>query len=193
MAETPTPPPSAETYSAIGPMNVLPGADDLEIVLTRTLHASPERVYAAFTDPQLLQEWWGPEDFTVSQVQTDPRPSGPYRLVLRAPDGTEYPVSGIYVQADDPERVVMTDEAYEPAQDWEELHQEYRDEEDTPLRMIIRALFEEAEDGTALTLISRFPMVDDARGSLQAEATAIWDQSLKKLEQLLATQPAGVR
>lgn len=193
MADTPTPPPSAETYSAIGPMSVLPGADDLEIVLTRTFSAPRDRVYAAFTKPELLREWWGPEDFSVADTRIDPRPGGRYRIVLRAPDGTEYPATGTYVQADEPDRVVMTDEAFEQLQDWEELHQEYRGEEDTPLRLIIRALFDDAEGGTKLTLVSRFPMVDDARGSLQAEATAMWDQALGKLERLMAREPAAVR
>lgn len=192
MAETPVPPPSPETYSAIGPMRVLPGADDLELVFTRTIHAPRERVYAAFTEPQLLRQWWGPSDFSLAEVETDPRPSGRYRLVLRAPDGTDYPVSGVYVQADEPDRVVMTDEAEDVPQDWEDLHNEYRLEEDTPLRLIIRALFDEAADGTRLTLIARFPRVDETGDILRQQATRIWEQSLKKLERLLMQQPQAV-
>lgn len=195
MAETAIPPPSAETYSAIGPMTILPGADDLEIVLRRTFAAPREQVYAAFTDPELLARWWGPEDYSVSVVETDPHPGGRYHLVLRAPDGTEYPASGIFVQADEPDRVVMTDQAYELPQDWQDLHNEYRGEEDTPLRLIVRVLFEQAGEGTEVTVISRFPRVDESGDVLRMQATQTWEQSLDKLERVLSRQaePAKAR
>ncbi|MRR12815.1 hypothetical protein EG835_10220, partial [bacterium] len=90
MAQITAPPPSAETYSAIGPMTVLPGADDLELVFKRTFDVPRDLVYEAFTDPELLSQWWGPADYTVPSVETDPRPGGEYHLVLQAPDGTEY-------------------------------------------------------------------------------------------------------
>lgn len=191
MAETIAPPPSAETYSAIGPRSVIPGGDDLELVLKRTIAAPREHVYAAFTDPELLSRWWGPSDYTVPVAETDPHPSGHYRLVMRAPDGTDYPVQGIFVQADEPERVVMTDEAYELPQDWADLNHEYRREDDTPLRMILRVLFEETDDGTELTIISRFPRVEDKNAELQSQAVEGWSQSLEKLERLLAGERSG--
>jgi uncharacterized protein YndB with AHSA1/START domain len=174
-------------------MTVLPGADDLELVFTRTLAATRQAVYAAFTDPDVLSQWWGPEGYTVSLAQTDPRPSGRYRLVLQAPDGTQYPVSGTYVQADEPERVVMTDEAFEQPQDWEELHGGYPDEDDTPLRLIIRVLLDEAEDGTALTVVSRFPRVEQFGDVLRTQATAVWEQALDRLERTVSEQAAAVR
>lgn len=185
MAQTIAPPPSAETYSAIGPMSVTPGGDDLELVFKRTIRAPREHVYAAFTDPELLSRWWGPEGYTVPVAETDPHPSGHYRLVMRAPDGTEYPVQGVFVQADEPVRVVMTDEAYELPQDWADLQHEYRSEDDTPLRMILRVLFEESEAGTELTIVSRFPSVEDKNAELQGQAAEGWSQSLEKLDRLL--------
>jgi len=142
-----------------------------------------------------LPQWWGPSDYTVPIAETDPHPSGRYHLVLRAPDGTEYPVSGIFVQADEPDRVVMTDQAYELPQDWQDLHNEYRGEEDTPLRLIVRVIFDEAERGTEITVISRFPRVEQSGDVLRTQATEIWEQSLDKLEQVLAreAEPAKMR
>lgn len=185
MDRTIAPPPSAETYSALGPMSLLPGAEDVEVDLTRVVRASREDVYDAFTDPDLLPQWWGPADYTVAEAQTDPRPGGRYLLVMRAPDGTEYPVTGSYIQADRPDRVVMTDEAFELPQDWQDLKQEYRGEEETPLRLIIRVLLEEVPDGTALTIVSRFPNVDDPLETLGSETTGLWNGSLDRLEDLL--------
>lgn len=192
MAEMDTPPPSAETYSAIGPMDVLPGADDLEVVYTREFSAPRERVYEAFTDPKLLKQWWGPEGYTVPVAQTEPHPSGRYRIVMRAPDGTEYPVTGIYVQADRPDRIVMTDETDEMPQDWQDLMNEYRGEDETPLRSIVRVLFDESATGTKLTIVTRFPRVEDKDAMLRMQAAEGWAASLDKLDRLLAGQMAGM-
>lgn len=186
MADAVAPPATPESYSAIGPMEVLPGADDLEVVFARTIHAPRERVYAAFTDSELLRSWWGPRDYVVTDAQTDPRPSGRYRIVMQAPDGTEYPVHGIYVQADEPDRLVMTDQADEMPQDWQDLMNEYRGEEEAPLRLVMRILLEDADDGTRLTIINKFPSVADRDATLRMQAAEGWAESLEKLEQLLA-------
>lgn len=193
MAGTPAPPPSAETYSAIGPMTVLPGADELEVALTATVHAPRERVYEAFTDAELLKQWWGPEGYTVTQARTEPHPSGSYSLVMRAPDGTEYPVHGLFVQADEPDRVVMTDVADGLPQDWPDLTNEYRGEDDRELRLVVRVLFEDASNGgTMLTIRNRFPAVTQA-ALLQAQVMDGWHQSLAKLERLLVAEGLTVR
>lgn len=189
MAENPASPPSADTYSAIGPMSILPGADDVEVALSTTVAAPRARVYEAFTDPEMLKQWWGPDGYTVSEAYTEPHPSGRYSIVMRAPDGTEYPVHGLFVQADEPDRVVMTDETGEPPQDWQDLMNEYRGEDDRTLRLVVRVLFEDAEEGTRLTILNKFPGVADI-GELQQQAVDDWQQSLGKLARLLA-QPVG--
>lgn len=186
MARTIAPPPSPETYSALGPMSLLPGAEDVEVALTRLIPAPREEVYEALTDPEMLAMWWGPPEYTVTEAQTDPRPGGRYHLVLRAADGTQYPVWGAYIQADPPGRIVMTDEAFELPQDWPELMHEYRGEEDTPLRLIIRVLLAEVEGGTSLTAISRFPGVEDADETLGTQTADLWNESLTRLEDVLA-------
>lgn len=185
MARMIAPPPSPETYSALGPMSLLPGAEDVEVALTRLIPAPREAVYEALTDPAMLAQWWGPPEYTVAEAQTDPRPGGRYHLVLQAADGTQYPVWGSYIQADAPERVVMTDEAFELPQDWPELMHEYRGEEETPLRLIIRMMLAGAEGGTSLTVISRFLNVDDPAETLGTETTGLWNESLTRLESVL--------
>ena len=49
---------------------------------SRLIDASPERVYAALTDPEALAAWLPPEGMTATFEHFDPRPGGSYRLVL---------------------------------------------------------------------------------------------------------------
>lgn len=82
--------------------------------LTRDLAAPPARLYAAWTTR--LREWWGPHGMTTPFCEMDLRPGGVFRTVMRAPDGTEYPTCGVFLEVVPDERIVFTD-AFTP--DWE--------------------------------------------------------------------------
>jgi hypothetical protein len=45
-----------------------------------------------WTDPSHLAQWWGPHGFTNPVCEMDVRPGGALRIVMRAPDGTDYPM-----------------------------------------------------------------------------------------------------
>ena len=49
---------------------------DREIVTERVFEARRERVFAAYTDPELIPEWWGPRGVTTTVDQMDLRPGG---------------------------------------------------------------------------------------------------------------------
>ena len=57
-----------------------------QLVIERTLHAPPERVFAAFTDPEQLTKWWWPHGFTCPAAEVDLRVGGTYRLAMAWPD-----------------------------------------------------------------------------------------------------------
>jgi uncharacterized protein YndB with AHSA1/START domain len=78
-----------------------------ELVSTRVLRAPRERVFAAFADPSVLARWWGPNGFTNTFQEFDLRPGGAWRLVMRGPDGTEYPMTKEFVEVRAPERIVL--------------------------------------------------------------------------------------
>ncbi len=82
-----------------------------ELVLTRIIAAPRARVFHAWTTQ--LAEWWGPHGMTTPVVEMDLRPGGIFRTVMRAPDGTEYPTKGVFLEVAAPERIVFTD-AFEP-------------------------------------------------------------------------------
>jgi uncharacterized protein YndB with AHSA1/START domain len=62
-----------------------------EIANSRWFAATPERCFQAFRDPAQLARWWGPAGFTNTVPEFDFRPGGRWRIVMRGPDGTEYP------------------------------------------------------------------------------------------------------
>ena len=61
-----------------------------ELVTTRLLNASRQRVFRAFREPQHLARWWGPEGFRSTIHQFDFRPGGRWELTLHGPDGSDY-------------------------------------------------------------------------------------------------------
>jgi uncharacterized protein YndB with AHSA1/START domain len=78
-----------------------------ELTISRIIDAPPERVYQAWTTR--LPEWWGPHGMTTPVCEMDLRPGGVFRTVMRAPDGTEYPTKGIFLEVVKDERIVFTD------------------------------------------------------------------------------------
>ena len=80
-----------------------------ELIITRLIHAPRARIFRAWTDPAQLAQWWGPEGFTTPVCEMDPRPGGIFRTVMRAPDGSEYPTAGVFLEVVEPERIVFTD------------------------------------------------------------------------------------
>ena len=84
---------------------------DRELTLARMLDAPRELVFRMWTDPQHVAKWWGPTGFTNPVCEMDVRPGGKLRIVMRAPDGTDYPMIGTFREIRAPERLVFTNSA----------------------------------------------------------------------------------
>ncbi len=78
------------------------------LVLRRTYDAPRERLYEAWTTPQMLKEFFAPGDTKVEDVQIDLRIDGGYRIAIRHPDGEVWHVAGAYRELSAPERIVCT-------------------------------------------------------------------------------------
>jgi uncharacterized protein YndB with AHSA1/START domain len=92
--------------------------NDRELVLTRIINAPPEKVFRAWTEPSLLKQWFAPLPWTTPVVETDVRPGGTTRIVMRSPEGQDFPSSGVYLEVVKNQRLVFTDaytEAWEPS------------------------------------------------------------------------------
>ncbi len=64
--------------------------DPRSIIGTRVFDAPREIVFAAFSDPKHLAQWWGPNGFTTTTSAFDFRPGGVWRFVMHGPDGRDY-------------------------------------------------------------------------------------------------------
>ena len=93
--------------------------EDRDLILTRTIDAPPEKVFRAWTEPELLKQWFAPLPWTTPKVETDVRVGGSTMFVMRSPEGAEFPNHGVYLEIVKNRRLVFTDaytRAWEPAE-----------------------------------------------------------------------------
>jgi uncharacterized protein YndB with AHSA1/START domain len=77
--------------------------------LVRRYPVAPEKVWRAWTDPQALSRWWGPDaDNRVSLAQLDVRAGGRFCVVFGGPQGTDHEVQGVYREVAPYRRLVFT-------------------------------------------------------------------------------------
>lgn len=84
-----------------------PSAPDREIISTRVFDASPDRLFQAWTDPEILALWWGPKDFKNTFHVFEPRPGGDWKFVMHGPDGTDYKNESVFREIEKPSRIVL--------------------------------------------------------------------------------------
>ena len=82
---------------------------DRELRLTRLIDAPREAVWKAWTDPDLLKQWFAPRPYTTPEAHLDLRPGGANTIVMQGPDGTRMPNRGTYLEVAPNERLVFTD------------------------------------------------------------------------------------
>ena len=80
-----------------------------ELVIARTINARRELVFAAWTDPRLAAQWWGPVNYPAAHVEMDVRPGGAWRICLRSTEGgPDLWQGGVFREIVAPERLVFT-------------------------------------------------------------------------------------
>jgi uncharacterized protein YndB with AHSA1/START domain len=92
---------------------------DRQLVLTRLIDAPCEKLYRAWTEPELMKQWFAPLPWTTPVAETDVRPGGSNLIVMRSPEGTDYPNRGVYLEVVPNRRLVVTDaytRAWEPSE-----------------------------------------------------------------------------
>jgi uncharacterized protein YndB with AHSA1/START domain len=89
-----------------------------ELVLTRLIDAPRAKLFRAWTEPELLRQWFAPLPYTITEAVTDVRSGGNSFIVMRSPEGEDMPLHGVYLEVVPNERLVFTDaytRAWEPA------------------------------------------------------------------------------
>jgi uncharacterized protein YndB with AHSA1/START domain len=150
--------------------NVIAEPGTQQITVTRIFDAPCELVFKAYTDPELMPQWLGPRDLTMTIDHMEVRPGGAWRYTHRDPNGNEYGFHGVYHDVVSPERIVGTFEF-----------------EGMPGHVSLdTGTFEEQDGKTKLTITSVFQSVADRDGMLQSGMEGGMKESLDRLEELLA-------
>jgi len=76
--------------------------------VSRTIDATREKVFDAWTKPEILQQWWGPPGHTSPSAVVDLRPGGKYRIGMKGPEGDVFYLTGTFVEIRRPEKLVYT-------------------------------------------------------------------------------------
>ena len=137
------------------------------LTLSRRLNASPEQVYAAWTEPKQLIRWFGPENINaITHAETDVRVGGRFRVIMEDDKGELHNVSGVYQEVLPHTKLRFT---------WSWIT--------TPEReSVVTVTFAPAAGGTLLTLLHEQLFDEAARDG----HTHGWTGSLVKLEAYFA-------
>jgi uncharacterized protein YndB with AHSA1/START domain len=81
---------------------------DVALVVRRTIRASAQRVFDAWTKPEHLLRWWGPRPVRCSSAEVDLRVGGHYRIGNQLPDGKVLWISGEFELVSPPHKLVYS-------------------------------------------------------------------------------------
>jgi uncharacterized protein YndB with AHSA1/START domain len=122
-------------------------SDQRSIIGSRVLDAPRDLVFAAFTDPKHLAQWWGPDGFTTTTHAFDFRAGGVWRFVMHGPDGRDYQNRVTYDEIVPPERLVYRHGGGDDVE---------------PVQFTQTLTFEDVGNGqTRLTWHGRFPTAEE--------------------------------
>jgi uncharacterized protein YndB with AHSA1/START domain len=147
---------------------------DRDLTLTRIIDAPREKVYRAWTDPELLKQWFAPLPYTTPEVRIDLRPGGSNLIVMRSPDGDNMPNRGVYLEVVPNERLVFTD-AYTTA--WEPAEKPF---------VTVILTFEDEGGKTKYTAVARHWTVADREAHEKMGFHEGWGQCADQLAALVA-------
>jgi len=80
-----------------------------ELVLMREIDAPREKIFRAWTDPELLKQWFCPKPWGVSHAELDVRTGGSSVIVMNGPNGEVVDNRGVYLEVVPNEKIVFTD------------------------------------------------------------------------------------
>jgi uncharacterized protein YndB with AHSA1/START domain len=147
-----------------------------ELVITRVFDAPVDQVWKAWTDPEEIKKWWGPQHFTAPEIKHDLRVGGTYLYCMRSPDGQDFWSTGTFREIVPMERIVATDSFADA--EGNVVPSSHYGMEGFPLEMVTTVTFEEQDGKTKLTV----RQAGLPAGEMAEQTEAGWNESLDKLE-----------
>jgi uncharacterized protein YndB with AHSA1/START domain len=141
---------------------------DRRLVVSRSYDAPRALVFAAWTEPEHMKHYWGPDGWTLPDCDVDPRPGGAFSYTMRSPEGEEHRVEGTIGEIDPPRLIII-------------LNELGGDGNHPPVRVKTTVTFEE-QDGR--TLVSVDTIASAAADTIDAATDGMepgWSQHLDRL------------
>lgn len=146
-----------------------------QVIITREFDAPPGLVLRAYTDPELLVQWLGPRDLTMTIDRYDARDGGTWRYVHKDAQGTEYGFHGVFHGTPSAGGIVQTFEY-----------------EGEPGRVVLDSTtLRQREGRTVVRTVSSFQSVEDRDGMIADGMERGVRDSGERLEELLAKLQVG--
>lgn len=140
-------------------------SDDRTIINRRIVPHTREQIFKAWTDPDLLAQWWGPKGFTNTFHTFELKPGGKWHFTMHGPDGVDYENLCVFEEIAAPERVVL-------------------DHIETVHRFLVSGTFTTVKNGTEIEFRQVFASADECN-RIRSFVTAANEQNLDRLEAVL--------
>lgn len=155
------------------------------LVIERIFDAPREKVWKAWTDPEMIKKWWGPKDFTAPFAKIDLREGGKYLLCMHGAPGPgrekrDFWSTGTYREIVPMEKLKITDNFSDERGNIVPASY-YGMKGEWPFELEIKIKFEDADGGTKMTLKHKGIPVGENREGAQMG----WSQSFDKLARLI--------
>jgi uncharacterized protein YndB with AHSA1/START domain/uncharacterized glyoxalase superfamily protein PhnB len=145
-----------------------------ELVITRLISAPRELVWEAWTKPEHVKHWWGPDGFTNTIHQMEVKPGGVWRFMMHGPNGMNFPNKIVFNEVVKPEKLVYTHSS---------------EDENDPTIFQTTVTFEKKGDKTNLTMKAVFATAEERdRVVKEYGAAEGGKQTLTKLEAYIKSQ-----
>ena len=143
--------------------------ENISLQIKRVIKAPRDRVYAAWTDPAQMKQWFGPENVQTRHLIADPRVGGEFRWDLTNSEGEKMTMRGEYRELLPNKKIVFTWQ-WEDDEDWENH------------TSIVTVELADRDGGTELRLThEQLPNEESRNGHTRG-----WNSALDKLEKLFS-------
>jgi len=153
-----------------------------QITLEKTYDASVETVWQAWTDPEMLKQWWGPKNVSIPECEIDPTVGGKFYIVMEAGEamgdykGTLWPMQATFTAVEPNAKLSYT------AQAWTEGAKE-----ETTIDQTTDITFTEVDGKTTVKVTAAIYKAGPQAGMAAEGMKYGFTEQLDKLESYLAT------
>jgi len=157
---------------------------DEELIIRRIFDAPREEVWRAWTDPETVKCWFGPEGYTTPVVQIDLREGGMSLYDMRSPDGKDIWSGGEFIEIIPLERIVVTD-YFSDSEGNPVSPSEYGMTGEWPDQLLVTATFEDYGQGKTKLILRHMGFPDEENRDGACEG---WSESLDKMARCVESQ-----